>query len=172
MLRRFSIKRSNVGLVPHPAVRISHGVHSTRISENFPAKNLPTASTRCGDLRHTARQQCTKTDSRAVSQTERGGFEPPVPFLTHSISSAAQSATLSPLQFWREDIEPAAVGMAPTGYFFSGFSGLALGLAGLAALSLAAFPEAGAAAFFSGLAAFSAAFFAACSAFNVIRFAF
>lgn len=31
-------------------------------------------------------------------QTERGGFEPPVPFLIHSISSAAQSATLPPLQ--------------------------------------------------------------------------
>ncbi len=29
---------------------------------------------------------------------ERGGFEPPVPFLRHSISSAAQSAALSPLR--------------------------------------------------------------------------
>lgn len=31
-------------------------------------------------------------------QAERGGFEPPVPFLRHSISSAAQSATLPPLR--------------------------------------------------------------------------
>ncbi len=29
---------------------------------------------------------------------ERGGFEPPVPFPGHSISSAAQSATLPPLR--------------------------------------------------------------------------
>lgn len=29
---------------------------------------------------------------------ERGGFEPPVPFPRHSISSAAQSATLPPLR--------------------------------------------------------------------------
>gem|GEM_PF-3442677 len=36
---------------------------------------------------------------RAVSKkAERGGFEPPVPFRVHSISSAAQSAALSPLQ--------------------------------------------------------------------------
>ncbi len=31
-------------------------------------------------------------------QAERGGFEPPVPFRRHSISSAAQSATLSSLR--------------------------------------------------------------------------
>src|SRR5436190_8052918 len=30
-------------------------------------------------------------------KAERGGFEPPVPFLVHSISSAAQSAALPPL---------------------------------------------------------------------------
>ena len=39
--------------------------------------------------------------ARAKSKTERGGFEPPVPFLTHSISSAAQSAALPPLQITR-----------------------------------------------------------------------
>lgn len=32
------------------------------------------------------------------NQAERGGFEPPVPFPRHSISSAAQSATLPPLR--------------------------------------------------------------------------
>ena len=31
-------------------------------------------------------------------KAERGGFEPPVPFLRHSISSAAQSATLPSLR--------------------------------------------------------------------------
>src|SRR5690606_27662316 len=34
----------------------------------------------------------------AKHQAERGGFEPPVPFPRHSISSAAQSATLPPLR--------------------------------------------------------------------------
>ena len=32
------------------------------------------------------------------AKAERGGFEPPVPFPAHSISSAAQSATLPPLR--------------------------------------------------------------------------
>lgn len=35
---------------------------------------------------------------RCSLQAERGGFEPPVHFHGHSISSAAQSATLSPLR--------------------------------------------------------------------------
>ena len=35
---------------------------------------------------------------RSLLNAERGGFEPPVPFPVHSISSAAQSATLSPLR--------------------------------------------------------------------------
>ena len=38
-----------------------------------------------------------ETDA-SLTKAERGGFEPPVPFPAHSSSSAAQSATLSPLR--------------------------------------------------------------------------
>lgn len=37
-------------------------------------------------------------DKAGENQTERGGFEPPVRLPPHSISSAAQSAALPPLQ--------------------------------------------------------------------------
>ena len=37
-------------------------------------------------------------DKAGKNQTERGGFEPPVRLPPHSISSAAQSAALPPLQ--------------------------------------------------------------------------
>ena len=37
-------------------------------------------------------------DKACKNQTERGGFEPPVRLPPHSISSAAQSAALPPLQ--------------------------------------------------------------------------
>ena len=46
-----------------------------------------------------------------LSGAERGGFEPPVPFPVHSISSAAQSATLPPLRACRiglNDVRDAA----------------------------------------------------------------
>ena len=43
--------------------------------------------------------KCQEPANAGSCNAERGGFEPPVHFHAHSISSAAQSTTLPPLRF-------------------------------------------------------------------------